>query len=52
MSPSTSDAWAKRWSILLDSIEALPCSCNQHNICTACVLKDDIATKLKEVKDD
>ena len=52
MSPSTSSAWAQRWTIVLDSIEALTCSCNQHIICTACVLKEDIAKKLKEVKDD
>ena len=44
--------WSRRWTIVLDSIEALTCSCNQHVICTACVLKEDIAKKLKEVKDE
>lgn len=51
MSPNTSPAWAQRWTIVLDAIEALTCSCNQHNICTACDLKETIAKKLKEVKE-
>ena len=44
--------WSRRWTIVLDAIEALTCACNQHNICTACDLKETIAKKLKEVKDD
>lgn len=49
MSPSTSEAWATRWKIVLDAIEAMSCGCNQHNICQGCILKKEIGEKLKEV---
>lgn len=38
----------RQFTAVMDVVESIPCSCNQHIICTVCIIKMKVQDELKE----